>query len=99
MISLHGLILFDIAAVMAMLVVAYLSKSMGEALKIPPYFRVLHFTSLLIAVAAIIDAVPKNRLFPYSETVSMVVRCLAGIIALPVCLRYWKWLISEYFKN
>jgi hypothetical protein len=99
MISLHGLILFDIAAVMAMLVIAYLSRSMGEALKIPAYFRVLHLTSFLVAIAALIDAIPKNSLFPFSETVSMAIRCAAGIMALPVCLRYWKWLISEYFKN
>lgn len=99
MISLHYLILFDIAAVMALMVIAYLSKSMGDALKIPPFYRVFHLTSIIIALAAIMDSIPKNALFPYSETISMALRCLAGILALPVCLRYWKWLISEYFKN
>jgi hypothetical protein len=99
MISLHGLILFDIAAVMAMMVVAYLSKNMGEALKIPPYYKILYVTAMFITFAAIADSVPRNILFPFSKTVTMGLRCAAGIIALPVCLRYWKWLISEFFKS
>ena len=99
MISLHGLILFDVATVMAMLVIAYLSKNMGEALKIPPYYKMLYLTSVLITFAAIADSVPHNMLFPFSKTVTMGLRCVAGVFALPVCLRYWKWLISEFFKN
>ena len=99
MISLHSLIFFDIATVMAMMVVAYLSKSMGEALKIAPYYKILYLTSMLIAFAAVADSIPHNILFPFSKTVSMGFRCAAGVLALPVCLRYWKWLISEFFKN
>jgi hypothetical protein len=99
MISLHGLILFDIATVMAMTVIAYLSKSMGEALKIPSYYKILYVTSMLVTFAAIADSVPHAMFFPFSKTVTMGLRCIAGVLALPVCLRYWKWLISEFFKN
>jgi hypothetical protein len=84
---------------MAMMVIAYLSKSMGEALKIAPYYKILYLTSTLIVFAAVGDSIPYYMLFPFSKTVTLGLRFAAGALALPACLRYWKWLISEFFKN
>jgi hypothetical protein len=95
----HAIIFFDIAAIMAMLVMASLSKTIGDALKIPAYYKLFYFTSILLAVAALADSLPSNAIFSVPTVVPMGLRCLAGLIAFPVCQRYWKFLISEYFKN
>ena len=99
MIILPDIVFFDISAIMAMLVIASLSKTIGEALKIPRYYILLYYASILIAVAALADSLPSELKLSISSTISMVLRCLAGLIALPVCLRYWKWLISEFLKT
>jgi hypothetical protein len=98
-IILDDIIFFDIAAVTAIMVIASLSKSIGEALKIPPYYKLLYCASAVIAAAAIADSLPPALQLTIPSIIPMGLRCLAGAIAMPVCLRYWKWLISEYFKN
>ena len=99
MIILHAIFFFDIAAIMAMLVVASLSKTIGEALKIPPYYKLFYCTSILIAAAALADSLPSNAILSVPSVIPMILHCLAGLITIPVCQRYWKFLISEYFKN
>jgi|WetSurMetagenome_2_1015567.scaffolds.fasta_scaffold605189_2 hypothetical protein len=95
----HAIIFFDMAAILAMLVVASLSKTIGEALKIPAYYKLFYVTSILLAVAAFTDSVPSNAIVTIPTVVPMGLRCLAGLIIFPVGQRYWKFLISEYFKN
>ncbi|HAJ79823.1 MAG TPA: hypothetical protein DCO75_08625, partial [Fibrobacteres bacterium] len=58
MIILQNIVFFDISSVIAMLIVASLSKTIGEALKIKPYYKFLYFTSACIMVSAVIDTVP-----------------------------------------
>jgi hypothetical protein len=100
LVQVHAIIFFDIAAIMAMLVVATLSKTIGEPLKIPPYYKLLYGASALLAAAALMDIVPPTNTALYVPAVFLMgMRCLAGLIAIPVCQRYWKFLISEYFKN
>jgi hypothetical protein len=99
MIILQNIVFFDISSVIAMLIVAALSKTIGEALKIKPYYKFLYFTSACVMVSAIIDTVPFKTNIEELKTITLALRCIAGLIALPVCLRYWKWLISEFFKN
>jgi hypothetical protein len=98
MVVLHGIVLFDLAAIIAMLVIASLSKSIGEALKIAPYYKWLYVTAVFIGIAIIADTVPAG-MNAVAKTITLGFRCAAGLIALPVCLRYWKWLIAEYFKT
>jgi hypothetical protein len=82
-----------------MLVIASLSKTMGEALKMPPYYKFLYLSATIIALAAIGDTAAYSIHVSFFKTISLAFRCAAGFIALPVCLRYWKWLISEFFKK
>ena len=95
----HALIFFDIAAIMAMLVVASLSKTIGEAQKIPAYYKLFYVASVVVAAAALVDSLPSNAIVSIPRVVPMGLRCLAGLISIPVGQRYWKFLISEYFKN
>jgi hypothetical protein len=99
MIILPDIVFFDISAIMALLVIASLSKSIGEALKTPPYYKLLFHASIMIAVAAVADSLISAVKLSIPSTLPMGLRCFAGLIALPVCLRYWKWVISEFFKN
>ncbi len=96
----HGIVLFDLSAMMAMLVIASLSKTIGEAQRIAAYYKLLYVTSLIVCIAAFTDSLPYLGLdVSIVHAVAMGLRFIAGCIALPVCLRYWKWVISEYFKN
>jgi hypothetical protein len=99
MIILHDIVFFDISAVMAMLVLASLSRSIHDALKIPPFYKVFYYASIIIAAAALIDSLPSDVPVSIPSTIPMGLRFIAGLITLPVSLRYWKWVISEFFKN
>ena len=51
-----AIFLFDIAAVAMMAVIAYLSKRMWDALKIPPFYRIIYIAAALILAMSLIDA-------------------------------------------
>ena len=99
MVVLHSIVVFDVSCIIAMLVIASLSKSLGEALIIKPYYKLLYLSASMVLVAAAADTLPIMSCSACSKMVFIAIRCAAGLIALPVCLRYWKWLIAEYFKN
>lgn len=93
------LFLYDIAAIALMLVLSYLSRRLGEALKIFPYYRVLYATSATVFAAFALDTLRFGAGLGGSRTLTMSLRCGAGLAALAVCLRYWSWLFSEFFKR
>jgi hypothetical protein len=95
----HSLILFDASAVIIMVIIAYLSRRIGEALKVPPYYRLLYLTSLLIALTAIGDTVGNDIKIVISQDIPLCLRFVSAASAFLVCLRYWNWLFSEYFKK
>jgi hypothetical protein len=95
----HSLILFDASAIVAMIVLAYLSRRLGEALKIAPYHLILYGTSVLIAAAAIIDAISNDFNIRVPQGVPMIVRLVSGGAAFLVCLRYWSWAFVEYLRK
>jgi hypothetical protein len=97
MADLWTMMLVDLSIVITMLVLSYLSRKMGDALKIPPYYRVLYATALLMVAASGMDMAIKEGVITASPLVSLVVRGCAGIAAFGVCLRYWNWLFSEFF--
>ncbi len=93
----------DIASIIILIVIAYLSKRLGEALKTPPYYKLLYGAVGLIIAAAIVNAFAANELVKLSagplNTVSMIIRFFSGIISVFACLQYWKWLFSEIAKG
>lgn len=99
----QSLIFLDIAAVTIMLVLASLSRSLGEALKIPPYYGAFYAGVGAIVAALLVNATPVSG--PgitdrgSSLIVPMLLRLIGGIVSAGACLRYWKWLFLEYFKN
>jgi len=97
MADLLTLILFDCAMITIMLILAYLSKRIGNALKIKPYYLLLYVTAILIVVAGIIDLAALSFSVVRWPPYTLYIRGAAGCMATGVCLRYWKWLFSEFF--
>ncbi len=99
MINPSFLTFFDISFIIAMLVISYLSKRLGDALKVAPVYKLLYITSAFVAVASIIDNVSVSYNVTTMPLVSMALRFIAGAVSLIVALRYWSWLFSEFFRK
>ena len=101
--NIQNLFFLDIAVVIILMIIAYLSKRLGEALKKPAFYKLFYIGATCIIAAAIVNTVATNRQFSLSNNVmnpiSIVMRFLAGLISVFACLQYWKWLFSEIFKN
>lgn len=99
MINIHSLTFFDLSVVITMLSIAYLSKRLGEALKIKPFYKILYITSFFIVCASGVDIIANSVHITSLSTVSMSFRFISSAVAFVVCLRYWNWLFSEFLKN
>ena len=95
----QGLYVVDISMMFAMLVLANMSRRLGEALKIRPYYRILYFTTACIFIAFSIDTFRETLRYPVLHLISMSVRAASGVITVGVCLPYWKWLPGEFFRS
>jgi hypothetical protein len=95
----HSLILFDASAILAMIIIAYLSRRLGEALKIRPYYRILYVTAVFLAVAAVIDVISNDFNIHIPQGTPMIVRLASAGTAFIVCLKYWNWAFSEYLRK
>jgi hypothetical protein len=95
----HSIIFFDISTVIIIFILAYLSKSLGDALKIPPYYKILYIASFSIAFISITETIGKDIGINFSFDIYMILRFILVFIAFIVCLKYWKWVFIEYFKK
>jgi hypothetical protein len=90
-------IVLDVSVITSMLILAYLSRKMGSALKIRPYYIILLAAAMVIAAASGIDVGMRAFTIVSPSIIPLVMRGCAGAAALCVCLRYWSWLFSEFF--
>ena len=97
MADLLTMILLDCSVITSMLILAYLSKRLGNALKIRPYYLLLYVMAILIVVADGIDLAALSFSAAHWPLGTLIIRGIAGCSAFGVCLRYWKWLFSEFF--
>jgi hypothetical protein len=91
--------LFDVTVVTMMLVFAYLSKRIGEAMHIRRYYKVFFGTSAAVVIAAGLDTIPQPLSFGSASIFTNAVRFAAAAAAFAVALRYWKWLFAEFSKK
>ena len=82
-----------------MLVLANLSKRLGEALKVRPYYRILYATTALVFAAFGMDTFRETLQYPVFSFVSIAVRAAAGIVGIIACLPYWRWLFPEFLHT
>jgi hypothetical protein len=99
MIALHSLILFDASVVVIMIIIAYLSRRIGDALKIKPYYRILYLTSIVIALTALGDIILNDINIHIDPIVPIGLRFISACTAFLVSLRYWSWAFSEYLRK
>jgi hypothetical protein len=99
MVPLHSIVLFDTSVVVIMLIIAYLSRRIGEALKIKPYYRILYLTSLVIALTALGDLILNDINIYINQIIPMGLRLVSAATAFIVSLRYWSWAFSEYLRK
>jgi len=102
MMNISSIIAFDGASVILMFVLASLSKRLGEAMKVTPFYRLFYIAIALIISSSLINLMGSNfisiaHLWKY--TVPSFLRCIAGLMAIIALLRYWNWLFSEFFKG
>lgn len=101
--AIHNIFFLDIAVVIILMITAYLSKRLGEALKKTAFYKLLYAASACILAAVVVNTFAANRLFSHlnnvMNTISIAMRFLAGLVSVFACLQYWKWLFSEIFKN
>jgi hypothetical protein len=95
---LSALIVFDIAVCVMMAVLASLSARLGSALKIGPWYRLLYFACALVLLALAVDTIVISSSVAHTRlhVLTLGLRLIAGILALGVSLRYWKWLFGEF---
>jgi hypothetical protein len=94
---LQSLFISDMATMVSMLVLASLSQRLGEALKIPPYYRVLFVTTAVVFVAFGLDTFRETLNAPLLQITAIAMRAVATSVAVVVSLRYWRWVFSEFF--
>jgi chromate transport protein ChrA len=87
------------SAIAMMLVFAYLSKRLGEALAVKPYYRILFATSAAIVVVSGLETIPQSLSLRSISIITYTLRCTVTGIAFFVVLRYWKWLFAEFSKK
>ena len=95
----QGIFFFDISVIIFMFVLAYLSGRLGDALKIPPLYKSLYITAVMIIIASVLDVLSGIVIIPSITKISLVIRCIAGVVACGIVLRYWIWVFSEFFKH
>jgi hypothetical protein len=99
MVSMQFIFLFDISTILLMLILAYLSKRLGEAMKINSYYKMLYFTAFLIATATGTDFVTKTFCLQIPFFITLIIRLISSITAFLICLKYWNWLFPEFIKS
>jgi hypothetical protein len=93
------LFFFDATAAIMMLVLAYLSRRLGEAMHIRPYYVIFFVTAALIVTASGLETIPRTLSFEFMALLANLLRFVAAAAAFAVALRYWKWLFAEFSKK
>lgn len=92
----------DVMAVTMMLVLAYLSKRVGEARYAGgdrPYYLIFFAAAGAVVAAAGLETFPRSLSFEFIANVTGAMRFLAAAAAFAVAFRYWSWLFAEFSKK
>ena len=92
----HSLFVADAAVMVGMLVLASLSQRLGDALKIPPYYRFLYIATALVLMAFALDSFRESLQVSLLDLVAMSLRAAGVIVGGAACLPYWRWVFAEY---
>jgi len=96
------LFVIDIAMIVLLMVLANLSQRIGDALRIPKYYKIFYGSASIIVTVGFIDNVLISSNFSSSDSVQLItamIRVIAITISIPVATRYWHWLLKEKLEN
>ena len=94
-----GIGFIDIAMVIILALLGSLSKRLGEALKVAPYYNFFYIAIFSIAVAAFFDSGSYTAVFvEIPITITLTIRLCSVLLAFYATLKYWHWLFSELRK-
>ncbi|MDR0303928.1 MAG: hypothetical protein LBH98_04035 [Chitinispirillales bacterium] len=96
--------ILDASVFTLMIILAVLSKRIGEALRVPHFYQYYYTCSALIIVLVafdmffaqfIKDETARNEIF------EVTIALRAGLVfsTLPVAMIYWRWLFLENIKK
>ncbi len=97
-----ALVTLDIAAVIILLVLASLSRRLGEALKVPPVYRIFYASAVFIGISGFLHfagAVTFEHPLVVPSVIPMSLLLASGVLGIYGCLKYWKWLFPEFFRR
>ena len=83
------LFIYDMAAGGALLLLSYLSRQLGSALKIPPYYRAFYVSAAAVFAAFVLDTLQANNVMAVGTGFTLALRLSGGVLALAISLRYW----------
>lgn len=91
-------LIFDMSVFIMLLVLGNLSARIGDALMIPPYYKILWGEAFLMLLIPVTEIIVKN--FTHIEQCHYVTyfRAIILLPAIPVLLIYWRWLLKEDLK-
>jgi uncharacterized membrane protein len=90
----------DASFFLQLFVMAYLSKRIGEALMIPPYYKSFYYIAGIIVMASLTGIFIKG--LADTETIyfiTFIIRAAASVSAIPICFKYWSWLFNEDMRG
>jgi len=95
--------ILDVSVFLLMLILAELSKRIGEALKVPHFYHYYYTCAILLILLVIVD-MASPFFMPAAakdEILSVTIALRAGLVLLtfPVAMIYWRWLFSENLKR
>lgn len=96
--------LSNISVALMLIVLAFLSKKLGEALDMPPYYRLYYCVIGVQIVWAVLQASLPHVVLEVSESGfaspwPSAIFAAAITMCLAVAWRYWGWLISALFSS
>lgn len=76
---------------------AQISKKLGDALQMPPYYHLYYVSILLFFISLIFYAdIMSQRPKIFNENIRQLTFFLATLISTLVTIRYWYWIFSEF---
>ena len=87
--------ILDASVFLMLTVLANLSRRIGDALQIPPHYKLFSTGSILLLTVVIADIASGLFWGDTAKMITVALRALIAAVAVPICFRYWYWLFNE----
>jgi len=95
--------ILDVSVFFLMMILAELSKRIGEALNVPHFYHYYYTCSAMLIFIVAVDMILPMFMVDADKseilTVTMALRAGLVLSTFPVAMIYWRWLFSENLKK